>query len=283
MTRVIAEVGSNFKTYSDCLRCIEMAKEANADIVKFQMATFAELYGERLIETANKSQRDFIQKFNDNFIKRSWVEALKIHCVKNEIEFACSAFSVDGYKFLNSHISIHKVASCENNMWTFHEYLKSTGKDLIISLGVTSTELLSKLNDYYADHDQNITFMICSAQYPSSEFPSYGYYDVKEAINRKFGVGLSDHSLMVLGVHKLIHPLTMYYEKHFNPLNLTDRPDSGHSINLKQLKYITKNINKTKLEPSYLNEMDNEHDELKDKIKRDGFYRPIPQAYLGLQ
>ena len=46
-------------------------------------------------------------------LPREWVKLLADHCGRLGIDFMCSAFSVDGYKFIDPFVKMHKVTSPE--------------------------------------------------------------------------------------------------------------------------------------------------------------------------
>jgi len=167
---LIAEIGSNWRKYANNGRCIKHAldqiyrvKEAGFNAVKFQMFTQVELYGE-----------DGGDMFS---LPRSWIPVLFQEAKKNELEFLCSAFSLDGYKFVNQYVNWHKIACPENEMKDIIKYVKSTLKPYIISIDKAGpienplikrieltcvSEYPAKIKDYRLDIGRGISDHTCS-------------------------------------------------------------------------------------------------------------------------
>lgn len=229
---IIAEIGSNFHTIEDCLKCISYAKQVGANAVKFQMATEEELYG-----------FDAGLSINNYFIKPDWLDKLKNKADSCGIDFLCTGFSFEGYSIIDRYVEMHKLASCENMDPTLHAFLLYTNKPKIISLGGTSNADTIRLSKLFKDHI--VYFMYCVIQYPcyTTQLEKIIFY---KSILEGHKVGFSDHSLdyTTIPVSAVLDYGAVMVEKHFNPLGLDDRPDSGHSLNRDQFKIMVDRINK---------------------------------------
>lgn len=211
--KIIAEIGSNFKTFDDCIFSIKMAKECGANIVKFQFIEPGDLHPD--------SKKALLPK--------DWIPLLADYCNKIEIEFMCSAFSVKGYEFIDRYVQRHKVASCEASDRLLLESINQFGKPVLISSGCllpeemkSSIELLSLCE---------VTLMFCCSKYPAYyyDFSLIGIY--KEILSSSISYGYSDHTL-----DPIVHPVVAqdlgctFIEKHVNFISGLLSDDSPNSI-----------------------------------------------------
>jgi sialic acid synthase SpsE len=211
---IIAEIGSNlFKhdpqyyhlTNLDMgVSQIQAAKKSGADAVKFQMFTVKELYGP-----------SYPGPESPYALPREWVPVLELECQRVGIDFMCSAFSVDGYKFIDPFVKMHKVASPEALDRDIMEWIGQSTKDSLVSDGCGGPS-------FYAG---NMIPMACVSKYPAGPAD----YDLDLYSNVW---GLSDHTLGAsLGFDAREKGAT-YFEKHvdFYKAEGLDTPDSPVSV-----------------------------------------------------
>jgi len=181
MTKLIVDVGSNWKkfdgeakNYEIAVRQIEAAAEGGADYVKFQMYTDKELYGKAVLG------------INEFALPRKWIPKLKKVADKTGIGFMCTGFSVEGYKYLNDYVDVHKVASAEATSAELMDTVTRLGKTVLVSNGANST-LTAKYPGCIVMH--------CVSDYPARvenyvfELKAAGYSLID---GRR--TGLSDHT-----------------------------------------------------------------------------------------
>ena len=234
--KVIAEVGSNFKSTDDCLQSIRLAKEAGADIVKFQYFTGKDLYGPEYTGM-RESKVD--------------IPLLAIEARKQRIELMCSAFSPAGYRAIDPYVVRHKVASSEITAVDILDTLNALRKPVILSTGG-------------ADHDEirsalmvlrnvPVTLMYCVVEYPATVI-DFRHYDL---IRGEFGsnckMGYSDHSIDVMNIPKIAKQRGAdVIEKHVNFCGYTDTPDAPHSLNFENFRLMIRNLkNKVRTEETF--------------------------------
>lgn len=217
MTLIISEVGSNWLNQDDCLRSIEVSKEVGADICKFQIYSHRELYGYDGPQMSGEMPRD-------------WVPVLARHAEKVGIEIAFSAFSPDGYRFIDPYVKRHKIASAENTDKDILETVKGLGKPVLVSTGGSSKlDLFNLITTDLVSMD--ITIMHCVANYPAKNINMLNLSAPKGV-----KVGYSCHSTeWMMPIHADVY--SRYYnerpidavEKHFKVRSMYT-PDSDHSI-----------------------------------------------------
>ena len=246
--RVIAEVGSNIKSYEDCVYSIKKAREAGANFVKFQCISEFDLYGE-----GSKEYRPF---------RIEWLAPLHQVAIENEIEFMCTGFSVDTYKAIDPFVNVHKIASAEitaiDLLWT----VASFRKPVLLSTGGASIDQIKFAIKVLKECP--ITLLYCVPMYPAKVILLLMIDRLKYVFGENLSYGYSDHSIDVLNIPTLAKAYgCSIIEKHVNFLEYSDTPDSQHALNFTELLFMVRdikgeNISVTEID-SYIN---------KDMIKK---------------
>lgn len=234
---IIADIGSNWCRYSTkdenltcALRQIVSAASAGVNAVKFQMFTEEELYG-------------FRAENNKYELPREWLPALASRAAECNVEFMCTAFSQDGYKYVDQFVNIHKVASAEiTDLMLVNSVLK-LGKPTLISTAAASwmdlTNILSMAIDKEDAHSR-FGFMECVGAYPAKE--TEHRFDWGDSIMARFMVGLSDHTqshkLALVGVGKGLRVFEVHYDCFANTAEgerLLSTPDAPFAFDAAKL------------------------------------------------
>ncbi len=263
---IIAEVGSNWakfdepeRNFNTALTQIERAAKAGADSVKFQLFTCAELYGDRVRNTT------FERSFNKYALPPEWLPDLSEHCIKNGINFMCSAFSVAGFETVDPFVNWHKLASPEASDRKLVSWLNDQPKPYFWSDGCGDPGLTHRPRDIK---------MACTSKYPAEieDYDLRGFNGV--------GWGLSDHtrgpSLAVLAVRLGCS----YVEKHVDFCLTTGNPtpDTCVSISNSNFKHWVQKIRA--VDPDAARDLKEECGRLYGRKKdRAGEYRrPLPEG-----
>lgn len=249
---IIAEVGSNWSSLTDCLSSISQAKACGADAVKFQMFTHRALYGFPHIE---ECQQDLIEYEPQRTLRREWLPKLKEKADAVGIEFMCSAFSPEGFELVDKFVNIHKIAMSESNDPLICSVVAATGKPAIISV----IDIKEAVGTLCETPDLNEAPMFGKNEfcllYGEPCYPSRGHNLFKlsefrnmtdEFVNASYG--LSDHSLdyiyAPLSAHE--HFGASVIEKHVNFCGSTG-PDAGHSITADEFQIMVQAIRGAKV------------------------------------
>lgn len=223
---IICDVGSNWATNSNPTDNLIMAKrhiydsaKCGADAVKFQFYTDKELYG---MEGPNKYH-----------LPSTWIIDLAAYAAENNIEFMCTAFSEDGYRFINAFVNIHKVASCEMKHVEILKELARTNKPFLISTGgANEGEVTACANYLYGmgkEPREDFAFLECVANYPAD--PSdynlrvLEHKDEIEDMVVKCYTGVSDHTKSNVVAITAVGLGATIFEKHFTAF---DHPWGDH-------------------------------------------------------
>lgn len=265
--KIIAEVGSNWKTLDDCLSAIKIAKYCLADAVKFQLFSHKELYG--------------VDGEMAGEMPRNWIPQLKESCDYYNIEFMCTAFSPDGYRFIDPFVKTHKIASAEITDTAILDTVRSFKKEVILSTGGASRgQILRALNTINSMLNEKVPIcvMYCVTDYPARIVDLSTLTEFRDWL-KPFNVsfGYSDHSIDVLEIpykaYKMIEaysPGGGWLEKHVNFAGYKDTPDAPHGLLPYEFELMVKKI---KLRDGFFSHKINPCGWQRIK-KEDGWFRP---------
>lgn len=211
---IIAEVGSNHKSLADCLHSCEVAAECGADAVKFQMYTHKDMYGYGPDEDLN--------------FKREWLPVVAEACHELDIEFMCTAFSVDGLKRVDPFVNYHKIASSDSMDPFMLDVSHETHKPVFVSVGGKTLQQIDKIVSEWMGSKEQLILMYCEASYPSNNVNPLKFSTMQDS---GLKVGFSDHTILEYPVIEC-----EYYEKHVNFCGYIDTPDAMHSLDKAQFK-----------------------------------------------
>jgi len=223
---IIADIGSNWKTYGDCVASIYEAKQAGADVVKFQCYDHKSMYG-------LKGEMGYELPID-------WIGKLKLVANNYKIELACTAFCPKDLKRIDQFVDRHKIASSDMCYPQLLDAAMETNKPLIISTGGKTEKQILQVMEYVEDHDDT-TFLYCSSSYPCRDHDLRKIDRLRALSSGRFKVGYSDHTLDVyyapyMAIH---HHMGVVLEKHLTCID-AKTPDSGHSLNSDQFDNMTR-------------------------------------------
>ncbi len=247
---IIAEAGVNYNGSLDlAYKMVDKAKEAGADIVKFQtgvpekvMSKFAEKADYQKKTTGEgESQLDMVRKL---MLKFEDFIPLKKYCEDMGIRFLSTPFDLSSIEFLD-HLGcdLWKIPSGEITNLPYLLKVAKTRKDVILSTGMSSLyEVEDAVHVLKTNGARNITLLHCTTEYPAP------YADVNlramQTMKEKFGfcVGYSDHTI---GIEIPIAAVAMgatVIEKHFTLDRNMEGPDHKASLEPDELAAMIKSI-----------------------------------------
>ena len=169
ITTIIAEIGNN---HNGCMkraeRLIRSAKEAGADIAKFQLRDWSKLY-----RTAPGSIEDLGVEYTKDILKKYELSkedhrVLREICNRNNIEYMCTPWDTHSLLFLEKlGVKRYKIASADFNNFELINRAIRTNKQLIFSTGMATTEEIKIQAKYLRDHHANYAFLHCNSTYPA--------------------------------------------------------------------------------------------------------------------
>jgi N-acetylneuraminate synthase len=238
---IIAEAGMNHDgSLGNAIRLAEVAAEAGADAVKFQ-----------LHDAAAETTRDapappyFQHETRWEYFERTafsdgqWAE-LKAACDAAEIEFLCSAFSLEALARLERlGVRRHKIPSGEVTNLELIRAAAATGKPVLLSSGMSSWAELDAAVEAAGD---NVTVLQCTSAYPTP--PERVGLNLLHELRERYGkpVGLSDHTVGPYAAFAATALGASVVEKHFTLSRELYGPDAALALEPDDLQELVEGI-----------------------------------------
>ncbi|MFW5850685.1 MAG: N-acetylneuraminate synthase family protein [Bacteroidota bacterium] len=215
---IIAEAGTNHNGSFDTAKTlIDVAKEAEADSVKFQIIYPDRLYlpgeyefGHYDINEVRAMRRRFM--LTDNEYRK-----LSVYANQQGIKFSSSVFDQRGADLIAELKPEYiKIASTDLNNVKLLRIVSEKGIKMIVSTGMSSLSQVEKsVNEIYKTGNTDVVLMHCVSAYPSKlENMNLGFIDtLKTAFG--FPVALSDHTQGSLAACIALSKGISYIEKHY--------------------------------------------------------------------
>lgn len=234
---IIAEAGSNHDGSLDQAMClINVAAEAGADAVKFQLFRADDLYPKGTPEWESIRPLE---------LPLEWLPALATRCESLGIEFMCSAFDEEMVDAVDLFVKRHKVAGLEITDLSLLRHIASKGKPVILSSGAATFAQIMMANLEITEECE-ATWLHCTTSYPApAEEANLKVIDGChfETTEQHWGIfagwtmGLSDHTLdpIVAPVMAVALGATVI-EKHFTLSRSLPGPDHAYALEPAELR-----------------------------------------------
>ena len=246
---VIAEAGVNHNgNLQMALNMVREAKNAGADIVKFQTAKpelvisrFAEKAEYQKINTGSEeSQLDMCKKIHLKFEDYIIVKKL---CDDVGIQFLSTPFDLESIHFLNDMVPFWKIPSGEVTNYPYLVEIAKTGKPVVMSTGMCELQEIDEAIGVLKNNGtSDITLLHCNTQYPTP-YEDVNLRAMETLRNRyKVKVGYSDHTK---GIEVPIAAVALgaeVIEKHFTLDKNLPGPDHKASLEPKELAAMVSSI-----------------------------------------
>lgn len=249
-TLIIAEAGVNHNGNVELAkRMIEVAKQAGADIIKFQTAKLDNLVS-RFAQMANyqkdnlgfaKSQKDMLKdivlEYEDFYI-------LADYCKQVGIGFLSTPFDIESIFFLQKlGCPFWKIPSGEITNYPYLVEIAKTSRPVIMSTGMSELDEIKDAIHVLNDNGCNdITLLQCNTQYPTPYEDANLMAMKTMAVETGLQVGYSDHTR---GIEVPIAAVALgakVIEKHFTLDRNMEGPDHKASLEPNELKVMVSAI-----------------------------------------
>ncbi len=247
-TYVIAEAGANHnRDIGLARRLIDVASEAGADAVKFQVYSGSALYSSktphfRYLEGI--SEKPASELLEDVALPREWIGDLIAHARARAIDLFATPFDGDAVEELRAAgAPAMKIASFELVDLELIAAAAATGLPLILSCGMASYgEIDDALDTVASVGGTQVALLRCASLYPSP--PEIVNLRAMSTMRAAFGVpvGLSDHTTgiaVALGARGAGMELL---EKHFTLDRRMSGPDHPFAIEPEELRQLVAGI-----------------------------------------
>jgi len=235
---VIAEIGSvHDGSFGNAVNLIEMVSQCGADGVKFQThIAEAETLPDAPMPSFFQGEARFDYFNRTAFSKEQW-GLLKSKCHERGLSFISSPFSVEAVALLEEiGVDSYKIPSGEvTNVILLHEVGK-TGKDIILSSGMSSWKELDGAVEILKKYDGKLTVLQCTSAYPCP-YEKVGL-NIMEEMGRRYSLptGLSDHTLTNYASLAAVAKGAIMIERHVTFSRLMYGSDAKHSLEPDELK-----------------------------------------------
>lgn len=251
---IIAEAGSNWKLGS-CKSDLAMAKaliesaaDAGANAVKFQVFRPETVYVPNAGQSDYLTEGGLVEDINSIFTELSMpyemIPLLADHCKSNDIQFLASFFSEKDFEAIDPFVSVHKIASYENEHVRLLDKAAKSGKPMIISTGASTEDEIAWTVEYVKSRNaKEIVLLQCTACYPAKQ-TEMNLAAISRLKNRfHLPVGLSDHSADPLCAPIAAVALgAKVIEKHFTLHHKLPGPDHYFAVTPQELKEMIKAV-----------------------------------------
>jgi len=219
---IIAEIGHNHNgDVSKGLELIHQAKEAGADVAKFQLYDVDKI--------TRPGHMKYYWELKATQINRDHLAIFNAECERVGIEFMASAFDAERVDWLEKlGVKRHKLASSRINDLLLIRAMENTGKPIIASLGKWDKAYLPTING-------EVDYLYCVAKYPTLD-------EDLELFPKTFNriIGFSDHTIGTKWAKLAMDNGAKIIEKHFTLDKTMFGTDHQGSCDLKDLKEIVK-------------------------------------------
>jgi len=245
---VIAEIGVNHNgQLGIATKLIDVAVEAGADAVKFQMRDIENLWvGEKMVGPPDAAGFGPTFKAYWQNLELDWGQWLTItdYCRAKGIEFLCSAWdrkSVDGCISLG--VKALKIASADLTNTPLLDYINSKGLPVILSTGMAHSPMVGMALEHLGDVPKIV--LQCTSTYPSA-YHELDLYAIR-GMRRLYGLptGYSGHEL---GIHIPVAAVALgacVIERHITLDRTMPGADHAASLEPEGLKIMVRNIRDT--------------------------------------
>ena len=247
---IIAEIGNNHNgDFNRAKILIDKAVEMGADCAKFQMRQLDQVYRKSSLQ---KSGEDLGTEYIIDLLNRFELSIdehrdLSIYCKTKEILYLCTPWDIKSVDILESFgVEAYKVASADLTNLPLLAKLSKTGKPLILSTGMSTTEEVKFVVSFLKERDAKFVLLHCNSTYPAP---------------------LHDINLKWMKSIRAIHPLVGYsghergisvsmaavalgasvIERHFTLDRMMEGPDHAASLEFAEFKEMIKGIREIEL------------------------------------
>lgn len=234
---IIAEAGSNHNgDIRIAKQLIDVAAEAGADAIKFQ-----------LFSGKGLSSEEKIQRMLDQFqFDRVWLKELYVHAKNKGILLSATPFDLAAVEDLSAAgVPFYKIASGDlTNTPLLHRIAKKK-KPIILSVGVaTLPEIKGALQVIHKAGNPNVAILHCIADYPTRIEDTH--LKVVPALKNlfKIPVGFSDHTMDPIVPSFAVMLGANVIEKHFTLSRTMQGPDHPFAMEPQEFTLMVENIRK---------------------------------------
>lgn len=169
---VIAEIGNNHNgDFDRAIALVDAAVAAGADCAKFQMRKLDEVYRASSLsgkddDLAVEYTLDLLRRFE---LPTAQQKKIAEYCAAKGIEYLCTPWDAKSVAVLESFgVEAYKVASADLTNLPLLACLTATGKTLIVSTGMSTTDEIKGAAKFLDDRNASYVLLHCQSTYPAA-------------------------------------------------------------------------------------------------------------------
>jgi sialic acid synthase SpsE len=218
---VIAEAGLNHNgSIEVAKKLIDLAADAGADAVKFQKRTVNNLAVKSTLDAADDRFPEFGSTYREirEFLEfdMNHYKILKKYSKNKGLDFICTCFDIEAAKFLEElGVDAYKLASHSATDINLIEYMARTGKNTVLSTGMTDLDEIYTAVNIFKEYGTPLTLLHCVSAYPTPlEECNLSMINV---LREKFDlpIGYSGHELGYLPTIAAVSMGAVAIERHY--------------------------------------------------------------------
>ncbi len=159
---IIAEAGvSHFGSEEKAYKLVDMAADAGADAVKFQVFDVDAMIA--------KESSDWKERLGSRQLPYETFERIQRYCMEKNITFFATAHDEPSLEFLmDLDVPVYKIGSGEVGNWPYMKRIAEIGKPVIFSTGMYRQEQIDEaLNELAKTGNRDIAVLHCVTDYPA--------------------------------------------------------------------------------------------------------------------
>lgn len=238
----IADIAANHDgDLQRAFHLIELAKEAGADIAKFQNFKAEKIVSKNAFDNMPRQthqagwSKSVFEVYQDASLADEWTEKLKEKCNEIGIEYMTSPYDFESVDLADQYSNAFKIGSGDVTWTEMLEYIASKGKPVLLATGASELEDVKRAMQVLQRHTDDIVLMQCNTNYTvdRENFKSINL-NVLKLYNELYPdtvLGLSDHTQGCTTVLGALALGARVFEKHFTDDNTRIGPDHKFAMN----------------------------------------------------
>lgn len=240
----IADIAANHDgDLKRAFKLIELAKEAGADVAKFQnfkAETIVSRNGfDSMAQMSHQAnwKKSVYEVYLDASVEDDWTPRLKEKCDEVGIEYMTSPYDFASVDHADPYVNAYKIGSGDITWTEMLAYIAEKGKPVLLATGATDMVDVDRAMDVLNQYTKEIVLMQCNTNYTAKK---ENFLSINLNVLKSYAqaypdcvLGLSDHTYghtTVLGAMALG---ARVFEKHFTDDNDREGPDHKFAMNPK--------------------------------------------------
>ncbi len=248
---VIAEAGSNHNRDLQMARqLIDVAADAGADAVKFQVFRAARMYPRSAgVSDYLKVPTPIVDIIAAMEMPYEWLPVLSDHCRARSVHFLATPFDEESADRLDPYVETFKIASYEMTHAPLLRHVAAKGTSMILSTGTSNlAEVEEAVATCREAGNRELALLQCTAAYPAPIASINVRALVTLADRFQVPVGLSDHSRdPIVAPVAAVACGASIIEKHFTLSNALAGPDHRFALEPHELREMVTRIRQAEL------------------------------------